>query len=197
MEQLSPYRPFFVQIGAMDGKSFDRIYPYVQQYKWPGLLVEPMPKEFEKLKANYAWHNNIAFENSAIKRSSGCEVMYYVEVDRPKTARGLSTFYPQKNNVRKYPESVIHTIEVRCITPKELLQKHSVSKVDLLAIDAEGCDLEILVNWDFNSIRPKVIICEAFQVDRKASLSFLEGLGYFCVSFEYDIVAWRFPGIFL
>jgi FkbM family methyltransferase len=178
MEQLSPYRPFFVQIGAMDGKSFDRIYPYVQQYKWPGLLVEPMPKEFEKLKANYAWHNNIAFENSAIKRSSGCEVMYYVEVDRPKTARGLSTFYPQKNNVRKYPES-------------------AVSKVDLLAIDAEGCDLEILVNWDFNSIRPKVIICEAFQVDRKASLSFLEGLGYFCVSFEYDIVAWRFPGIFL
>ena len=45
--------PFFVVIGAMDGISFDEFHQYVGRFGWPGLLVEPIPAQFERLLANY------------------------------------------------------------------------------------------------------------------------------------------------
>ena len=39
-----------VQIGAMDGLSFDDIRGHLQNYRWNEVLVEPIPDLFEKLK---------------------------------------------------------------------------------------------------------------------------------------------------
>src|SRR5262245_37291248 len=44
---------FFVEIGAMDGISFDPLYKHVVSNGWRGLLVEPLPDLFEQLKETY------------------------------------------------------------------------------------------------------------------------------------------------
>ena len=43
----------FLEIGAMDGKSFDLLHEMIHRYKWTGVLVEPLPDLFEELKNNY------------------------------------------------------------------------------------------------------------------------------------------------
>ena len=45
--------PFVMVVGAMDGRMFDPIYPYVYKYHWKGLFIEPLPDLFEKLKKVY------------------------------------------------------------------------------------------------------------------------------------------------
>ena len=45
--------PFFVQIGAMDGKRFDPIYEHAVKNKWRGIAVEPMADMCAELRINY------------------------------------------------------------------------------------------------------------------------------------------------
>ncbi len=44
-------RVTFVQIGANDGVWNDPIEPYLRGEKWRGVLVEPVPYVFARLKA--------------------------------------------------------------------------------------------------------------------------------------------------
>jgi hypothetical protein len=57
---------FFIQIGAYDGRKDDPIYELVQRNRWSGILVEPQPDIFERLKQNYASFSGLAFEQAAI-----------------------------------------------------------------------------------------------------------------------------------
>ena len=55
---------FFVQIGANDGRSLggtpgvtdDPIFEYVHTYRWSGLLVEPIPYLFDRLRSGVFVH---------------------------------------------------------------------------------------------------------------------------------------------
>lgn len=40
----------FIQLGASDGLKHDLLRPFVIGRKWKGVLVEPIPDSFEKLK---------------------------------------------------------------------------------------------------------------------------------------------------
>src|ERR1700722_3021383 len=56
----------FIEVGANDGRFGDPLRQYILKYQWKGVLVEPQPDIFERLKANYAGLNNrISFENVA------------------------------------------------------------------------------------------------------------------------------------
>jgi hypothetical protein len=50
----------FVQIGAHDGIRFDGLYDFVTQHRCEGIVVEPLPDIWERLRFNYellALHN--------------------------------------------------------------------------------------------------------------------------------------------
>ncbi len=50
-EQLSRSEPFFfIQVGANDGVLDDPIRALILEYRLAGLLIEPLPDIFEKLK---------------------------------------------------------------------------------------------------------------------------------------------------
>jgi hypothetical protein len=57
---------FFIQIGAYDGRKGDPIYELVRVNRCSGILVEPQPDIFERLKQNYAGFSGLAFEQAAI-----------------------------------------------------------------------------------------------------------------------------------
>ena len=42
-----------IQIGANDGVRFDELNSYIKKYRVKCILVEPIPKYFEKLRFNY------------------------------------------------------------------------------------------------------------------------------------------------
>jgi hypothetical protein len=46
--------PFFVEVGAMDGIAHDALHKHIiSNPDWTGVLVEPLPDMFKKLRNNY------------------------------------------------------------------------------------------------------------------------------------------------
>ena len=57
----------FLEIGAMDGIGHDALHKHISaNSNWSGLLVEPLPDMFDKLKQNYKTRKNPHSECTAI-----------------------------------------------------------------------------------------------------------------------------------
>jgi hypothetical protein len=58
-------RPFyFIQIGACDGKTGDPFFPLVTKFNLSGILIEPVPYLFERMKAVKDISGNLALMRS-------------------------------------------------------------------------------------------------------------------------------------
>jgi len=134
---------FFCEIGAFDGKRFDDLYDYIQQYKWKGILVEPLKDAFKKLKENYKNIKGLKYENSAITEQNKIKnikrVINRKENKLPGWLDGSSSFFDNKHTKK------FNFIEepVKCITFLSLVKKHNIKRIDVLQIDTEGYDLKI------------------------------------------------------
>src|SRR5664279_1658362 len=51
---LTTKKPYFIGIGANDGVTHDPLYPFVRDFGWRGIMVEPIPEAFAALERNYA-----------------------------------------------------------------------------------------------------------------------------------------------
>lgn len=163
--------PFVVVVGAMDGRMFDPIYPYVSKYHWKGLFVEPLPDLFEKLKKVYPHASELSFANVALDCQPGTRTMYriapgyLVSEEMPEWAIGISSFYPDRNRLKSSIfEGKREEIKVQCQTWTQVLGEHHVEKIDVLQIDTEGHDWELLSCFDFDQYRPFLLRIEAHNL---------------------------------
>jgi len=139
---------FTLNIGAMDGITFDEMSGYIKMYNFKGLYVEPIPVYYDLLKENYSEGGNL-FENSAISDYDGEITMLTIDksvIDQGlvhPAFLGMSAIYPPKNGlgsegdrevVKKYGKK----ITVPCITFDNLLSKHNIENFDVVKIDAEA-----------------------------------------------------------
>ncbi|MFN4285597.1 MAG: FkbM family methyltransferase [Lacibacter sp.] len=172
----------FLQIGANDGMTNDKLRNYIIQFGWNGILVEPVPYVFERLKRNYTGTSNLFFENCAIAERSG-EMIFYAlkEFDD----EGKHVFYDftdykidqlgsfNRKTLLKHSymhpdlESLIIELPVRTTTIGELIDKYNFTDLDILLIDAEGYDDIIVKSIDFTRVMPTVIIFEHHHLKRK------------------------------
>ncbi len=184
---LSGIKINFVVIGAMDGISFDEFHGHVRNYRWSGLLVEPIPQQFGRLVANYTaigCSPDNRYENSAIAEHDGTIQMLTINSDAVDSGKvhecfgGMSAIYPPRNGlasagdaetVRRYGE----LITVPCITLQTLLERHRVEAFDIFCIDAEGWDFKILRQLDFTRWRPQLIRIEYINLadDEKSAVT--------------------------
>ena len=160
----------FIQVGSNDGLSNDPIFALSSsRASWTGILIEPVPYLFERLKINYGNSPRFIFENIAIGRKSGKIPFYYV-VERARHELGnLPEWHDQlgsfdKNHILKHMipqiESFIEVMDVQVYTLQEVLARHKWHTIDLLHIDAEGYDWEILSGVDLLALNPKMVIIE-------------------------------------
>jgi FkbM family methyltransferase len=197
---------FFIQIGAHDGVSADPVARQIRKYHWRGILVEPQPRSFQHLVANYQGENQLIFEQVVIGAEDGNATFYTIREDIP----GLPFWLPQSasldrdwvlnalyywKNVKKIeniPEdfdSLIEEFFVPQMTLKTLLGKHNIEKLDLLAM-ATPFDFEILQMIPFDRIKPSLICFEYFSIsEREACLRFLQDHGYSVGRFASRAVA--------
>lgn len=160
----------FVQIGAMDGETFDEAVGYIRMYGWTGLYVEPMPTQFERLLRNCSKPGN-RFERAAIVEKDGPVEMIEIDpavVDAGKVHAcfaGMSAVYPPRNGLksdfdRPTVEQYGRKVMVDGMTLASLFAKHNVYRFDLFLVDAEGFDAVILDQLDLDRYKPTVIRIE-------------------------------------
>lgn len=177
---------FFVQIGAHDGLTNDKLHCLVRAYRWRGVLVEPVQGLFAKLVANYKDCAGLRFEQSAIDVTDGRRPFYSV-----RNAAGMPHWYDQLGSFdinvvlrhRSIPSLEDQIIEemVNCISFAALIDKHAITQIDLILIDTEGYDLNVLRQIDFELFKPKMIVYEQkhlSDIDVKAARHLLARRGY-------------------
>lgn len=187
---------FFLQVGAMDGKNFDPLFEHVRNYKWQGLLIEPLPDMFERLRRNYADCPGLLFENSAVTDTAGeIEIhrvpLHLIDADVvPSWAAGISSLYPDRNAIGGKRTPAEEFAKIRDHIEKQrvhgeplpsILARHNIERVDLLQIDTEGHDYMVLRQFDFNRFRPELVQMEIYNLpeeERRAALKLLADAGY-------------------
>jgi FkbM family methyltransferase len=77
---LTTRRPYFIGIGANDGVTHDPLYPFVRDFGWRGIMVEPIPEAFAALQRNYAGFGDVALVQAAIGLVDGQGKIYTVDM---------------------------------------------------------------------------------------------------------------------
>lgn len=185
---------FFLQVGAMDGVSYDPIRPHVVAHGWRGILVEPLPDMMEKLKTNYAGSAGLVFENVAITEQDETRKLYRVTAEAvhrgvPHWALGMSTFIEGKLDDYKP-----HVVEqpVACMRLETLLAKYKPERIDILQIDTEGYDYKVLKQFDFTRYQPYIINLEWVNLnaeEKAATQALLLAQGYVFYENDMDLFA--------
>ena len=175
-----------VQIGANDGKRFDEISRFIKDHKIKSILVEPIEEYFEELKKNYQNFDNVKFENSAISVGNQEKEIFLVSKENLKNydehVSGLNSF--DKKHLLKHGVKSKHIDrkKINCISIVDLLEKYSISNLDLLFVDAEGYDADILVDFLKNTNQEPIIIFEYVHVNN----NLLENLVGLLLSKKYS-----------
>lgn len=198
---------FFVQVGANDGfclgpdgmTSACPLYPFVREHSWPGLLVEPVPYLFDRLRDSYREHSNLIFEKIAISDVSGPMPFFRISEAAqnlpwyaskiggltPKVILEELSFLPNLGEL-----IVVETVP--CETLNAVLERHKIQHVDLLQVDAEGADLRVLLSFDLQRYRPQVVMLEHKHLspaDRRFASRLLQDSGYALEMDETDLFA--------
>ena len=175
----------FIQIGSNEGvMRSDPLCSLILKNRWKGVLIEPVPRIFEKLKKNYEGHPQLHFENVAISDTrKTCDFYVIDETFKPHLKNKAGELWGdrvsslEKKHLFKLKEGLteekVNTIQVQCVTLQDIVDKYELDHVDVLHMDTEGHDAIILKSIDFNKIKPKVIVFEHIHITLDVYLSCL------------------------
>jgi FkbM family methyltransferase len=198
-------RATFVEIGANDGEQHDHLRPYILAGGWRGVMVEPVPYVFARLRDNYAGVAGVTLENAAIAGEDGRLPFFHLrdagEEERarlPDWYDGVGSFSREAilSHAAQMPDIAERIVEldVEALSFETLCARHGLDALDLLLVDTEGHDWEILRHIDFARHRPRLVVYEHFHLvpeDRAAGLAHLEAAGYETMEEGLDTFALR------
>jgi FkbM family methyltransferase len=167
---------FFIEIGSNDGVQHDYLRPFILERAWRGVMVEPVPYVFERLRRNYGSLERVELENAAIADRDGTLPFFHLreadpaERDRlPGWYDGIGSFSREvvASHAAHIPdiESRVVRAEVPALTFESLCRKHDVSRLDLLLVDTEGYDFEIVKSIDLAARHPRLLTYEHYHLD--------------------------------
>ena len=164
----------FIQVGANDGIFGDPVRYYIMNHGWRGILVEPQPDVFARLKENLPGKaDRLIFENIAIGSSGSELVLYRAPATHLRPGDGM----PHSLTVTSSNPHVVARqtgiaernlvkLTVPAITLDELADRHGFTQFDVLQIDVEGFDLHVLKTLSLSRFRPGIIQFEHGHLTR-------------------------------
>lgn len=180
---------FFLHIGAYDGAYQDPLPAMAIRHGWRGVMVEPQPPVFERLRENFAGQaERWGFENTAVAAESG-EMTFYTT--RHQSSHVAS--FDRGNLLRRgvAPEDIVG-VRVPTVTVEDLLARHGAPHAHLIQIDAEGYDGQIIRSIDLTRMRPEIIRYEhvnLFPSERAEVIEHLASHGYRFMLENADTIA--------
>jgi FkbM family methyltransferase len=152
----------FIETGGNDGIAQSNTY-HLELYKqWTGLLIEPLPNAFNKMKIN---RKNSICENYCLGNDNtkttqelwACNLMSIIPNAR-KSALNDEVFLKEGERCQHIQRM---KIEIPYTTLETLLIKHNLKNIDFFSLDVEGAELSVLQGLNLKKFRPKYILVEA------------------------------------
>lgn len=181
----------FCSIGENNGETFSNVRALALTGKFCGVMVEPSPLAFSKLKALYEKEKKGCFYlyNCAVGTHNGRAILHDSGSLLKTGDTGLvSTLVPEE---KKRFESVLtyEPVEVKVYRWKTLLNRFTIKKFDCISIDAEGFDSEILDQMDVTDVKLLVIEWNGHQYLKDKFSQKMEGFKIIYTSGENLIFA--------
>jgi FkbM family methyltransferase len=183
--------PVFVKVGANDGMTGDPCAAILlAEPRWRGLLIEPVPHCFDRLRATFRDPRRFTLERVAVGAHVGEAPFYYVDPRARESIPDLPFWVDQlgsfdKRHIVKHLDGALEPFIVECavdVRPlADVLGRHRIQDVHLLHVDAEGHDLEVLKTLDFAAHAPVAIFVEHSHLaasDKSEMLELLRSRGY-------------------
>lgn len=168
----------FIDIGANDGLTGSNSLLF-EKKGWQGICVEPHPLIFAKLKDV----RNCNCLNACITDKDS-KVDFLAVHGAANMLSGIESFMDQRHVERIDQEIAkeggsIQRIEIEALSPSTLIDRFSLSKIDFLSVDTEGCELPILKSFLSESVTPKPKVISVENGSRTSSLfKYLTTVGY-------------------
>ena len=148
----------FLELGALDGVKYSNTKFFEDSLNWTGVLIEPIPSEFEKLVKN---RPKCSVYHAAISEKSGYIELYnhgaVSSVKDNTTIEFFNGWHEGKN---------IEIINVPARRLDSILHDAKIKRIDFWSLDVEGSELEVLSTMDWSI--PVYLICiETQESERK------------------------------
>lgn len=194
-----------VEVGANDGEQHDPLRSHILAGGWRGVLVEPVPYVFERLRRNYAAVPGIALENAAIAEHDGTVPFFHLRDAGPEERATLPDWYDGVGSLRRatlashgpqVPDLADRIVErdVPALRFDTLCDRHGIDRPDLVVIDTEGHDWAIIRSIDLATRGPRLLIYEHFHLapdERAACRRHVEAAGYETLEEGFDTICLR------
>jgi FkbM family methyltransferase len=170
----------FVDVGAHDGKSFSNTMFFESERGWSGLLIEPNPTVFERLKQN---RPHARAEQCAISESEGL-VDFLQITGYSEMLSGIPSAYDPRHKERVESElegdgGSATTIQVQSKRFSTVARAHNLSRIHYLSIDVEGAEASVLRSIDFTQVFIDVIGFESnYEENTVEIVDWLKSRGY-------------------
>jgi len=169
---------FVVQIGANDGVSQgDVVFPIAKYENVKGVLMEPQPNVYERLRHNYKFaEERISVVNAALgHKSSATDMFVPHDMEDGKcvptgTVSGLATMSEQHALIaqrrrmqqiragKRWCPITFNRTSIRVRTFDDLSESNKIPKgYSLLQVDVEGLDDRVIYMTRANEFRPMLI----------------------------------------
>lgn len=186
-----------LQIGANDGIHSDPINKYIVNLGWSGVLVEPVPSNFEELKQTYKDKPNVRLLQAAITDKDGTVAMHTpLRHADSSPLRGKDSMHRSVINKHRWLvydfDELVEEIEVPALSVPSLLAITGLVEIDFLAVDTEGHDAVILNQFDLEKSPPHFILyehCHLPSADQKDIANRLGDIGYSTTELRRDTFA--------
>ncbi len=142
----------FIDFGANDGVTFSNTRALAER-GWKGVLIEPSPRAFDKLKSVYEGHKSIYTYQVAIGGHNGKAMLQESGPLCSSSDVGLvSTFH--NHEMDRFKKTVQYTpIEVKVFKWKTFLNRLTIKEFDFVSMDVEGNELNILPDMDLSKTK--------------------------------------------
>jgi FkbM family methyltransferase len=140
---------FFVEVGANDPQNGSQTW-FLEQRGWRGILVEPLSRFYEPLKAARPGSRVVQAACGPPGHPAKAELFVGENSEHSSLQPNLvdaDTCYVQKETVR-------------VLTLDEVLAETGNPAVDFVSIDVEGLQLEVLKGFDLQRHRPALLFVE-------------------------------------
>lgn len=164
-------KPFhLLDIGANDGQTFSNSRYLLKELNWSGLLVEPSPTAFKKLKALYNDNDLVECLNVAIANEKGRIDFYDMGEHVGKGDTSLLSTAVKDELVRW------HGVEFKKTKVKAVTYADIIDTYDFITIDCEGLDLDVLKQID---LKHTSLVC----VEHNSVREIRNGIIDYCAAF--------------
>lgn len=174
---------YYIEIGANDGVSQSNTLLLELLHGWQGLLIEPIPSTFKRLKRNRSSRRNFLLKAACKSEETTGDVVKLLYSNLMTVSLGLDSDIPDPAahalKGQKYLgyKGVVYEESAPAVTLTQALNiADAPREIGLLSLDVEGVELEVLRGLDFGAYSVEWILVEARDLRRVRD--YLSSRGY-------------------